>query len=51
MGIGSSQDNLDIFMKDYIVVQRNENNTFLYLQHRQTEEEFLLRLFSFNDCS
>ncbi len=36
-------------MKDYQVIQQNNAENITYLQHQQTEEEYLLKEFNFND--
>ena len=36
-------------MSDYDVIQNNKAENISYLQHKRTEEEYLLREFNFND--
>ena len=54
MGTGSSKNSKmdDILAKvvsEYTVVQEVEEQHLLYLQHKNTQEEFLLREFNFTD--
>ena len=54
MGVNNSKDSkMNTIMKnllaDYIVVQEVEEQHLLYLQEKNTHEEFLLREFNFTD--
>ena len=49
MGPHNSKEKKNNFMSDYDVIQNNKAENISYLQHKRTEEEYLLREFNFND--
>ena len=49
MGPKNSKESTNNFMKDYDVVKRNPADNVTFLQHKQTDDQLLLREFNFND--
>ena len=45
----STENKLSTFMSEYDIIQQIQAENITYLEHKQTNEEVLLREFSFND--
>lgn len=43
MGPRHSKDSQLNFMKDYEIIQQNQSENITFLQHKKTEEEYLLK--------
>lgn len=48
-GKSSSEQKIRTFLSDYHIIQQVTTQNITYLQHKATQEEYLLREFSFND--
>jgi hypothetical protein len=49
MGPRNSKETQANFMRDYEVIQTNPQENISLLQHKHTQEEYLLKEFNFND--